>query len=87
MSREKACWKPTLARLGSPLLSVNPLEKCGSQLSFRFIRKLQWTELVHGDDSVPIYPVDQDLTDDQTEKSTEVRGYRPEGNGARRPAQ
>lgn len=43
--------------------------------------------LVRGDDSVPIYPVDQDLTDYQAEKSAEVHGYHPEGNGTRPPAQ
>ena len=37
--------------------------------------------------SVSIHPVNQNLTDDQTEKSTEVRRYHPEGNCARRWAQ
>ena len=45
------------------------------------------TELVRGDDPVPIYPVHQDLADDQTQEGTEVCGYHPEGNGARRLAQ
>jgi hypothetical protein len=50
-------------------------------------QEFQRTELVCGDDSVSIYPVDQDLADDQAEKSTEVRRYHPERNSARRPVQ
>ena len=47
-----------------------------------FSQELQCTELVRGDDSLPIYAVDQDLADHQTESETEVTGYYPQRNGA-----